>query len=152
MKNLLIAATTSFRKLFLLAYVGTGAFVGEVKANDTNSTETVVISEQEVSAQVQAKIRAKVKTHQHEIANIKTSTQLNSFLQKIKKEIIDILNEAECLSAREKALKSALETLNPNDKFSIAANIHAILNNLDADISAIIKNAIPDIYKKILMI
>lgn len=122
----------TIKKLFLLAVLGMGVY-GNVNADN-----------------IQAKIRAKVNARHHELANIKNSTQLNNFLAELKSEVLVILAEAEELTGRNQALKQALESLNPSDKFSIAANIKTILGNLEPDISATIRNAIPQVYRSIL--
>jgi hypothetical protein len=124
----------TIKKLFLLTVLGIGVYVN-VNADN-----------------IQAQIRAKINEHKQEIANITNSIQLNNFLARLKNAALAILNDAGELSPRNQALKEALESLNPADKFSIAANIKPILANLDADISATIKNAIPPVYKTILQL
>lgn len=124
----------TIQKLFMITVLGMGVYVHETQASE-----------------VQAQIRAKVHSHHHEIANIKNSVQLNKLLAELKSEILQVLNrDGIQLSQKEMLLKSALESLNPSDKISIASNIRQILDNLEHDISGMIKSAIPQLYRSIL--
>lgn len=123
----------TIQKLFLLTVLGIGVYVHETHADN-----------------IQGKIRDKVNEHYHKIDGLKDSKQVNQFLATLKSEILGILNSEADLSERSQNLKAALERLNPSDKFSIANNIHAILDNLDPDIATTIKRFIPQVYKSIL--
>lgn len=133
---------TAIKKFFIAATLGMGI--------QTNSDNVVVSHVQTANDTVQAKVRTIVNAHHHKIGLIKNSNQLNAFLGELKAEILTMLNQEISLSDKNYALKQALESINPSDKFSIASNIKSVLNNLDSDIANIIKSAIPQVYRTVL--